>query len=89
MSLPTDSAPPGRLPPAASAPWPIHPPPHGAARSIPVRPIARRKSSFGLAAGLAAAAAAAAVGLAVALPLLIGRKAKPAAHTSRRRKTKA
>lgn len=90
MSLPVDAAPPGHLPPAASAPWPLQPPPHGAAaRSIPVRPIERRKGPFGMAGALVAAAAAATVGLAVAIPLLVSRKAKPAPKRARGRGAKA
>ena len=86
MSLPTDAAMPGHLPPAATAPWPIQPPPHGAsAFEIPVRQVQRSSGSNGWAGALIAAAAAAAVGIAVTVPLLLGRKSASA----RRRSTRA
>ena len=79
MSLPTDAAPRGHLPPAATAPWPLQPPPHGAsAYEIPVHPVERQRDARGWIGALVAAA----VGLAVAAPLILFRKSRA---TRRRR----
>lgn len=77
MSLPPDAAPPGHLPAAATPPWPLQPPPHGAAvATIPVKPREEHGLST-LAVALIGGATAAAIGLAIAIPLL-RRPAKPA-----------
>jgi hypothetical protein len=79
MSLPTDASPPGHMPPAGTPPWPLQPPPHGAAANpIPVHPREADRPIGALGAALIGSAVAA-IGLVVALPWLrreLGGKAK-------------
>ena len=81
-----DQAPPTPVPPAAQAPYPAHPAPHGHTDEIPVAKKAETGVGglgvSGLGIGLIGGAVAAAIGLAFALPLF--RKRPAPAKTGRK-----